>query len=210
MQRACDTMKRQILTRAFYGCKQDSARRTKKLRHSSYFSGIAHCRHLRTVRRHLSGLIAKCPQSVNAPTDASHGLTKEIWQAHRSGSAVQPDVELCRLVYFGGVEPSLRKEVWPCLLHYYQWSASSDERETVDTVMKVSYEDSMSEWMAVEAIIRQKDKEAMAASLAKITSQHSTDIPLVGKDSTLRCDLLIDSLIDYLKVINLSFNRKHD
>ena len=148
--------------------------------------GIAHCRHLRTVRRHLSGLIVESPQSGEEPFDASHGLTREVWQAHRSGATVQTDTELCRLVYFGGVDPSLRKEVWPCLLKHYAWNATDDDRETADTVVKISYEDSMSEWLAVEAIIRQKDKEAFAASIAKVTSQQSADIPLVGKDPTLR------------------------
>lgn len=44
----------------------------------------------------------------------------------------------------------------------------------------------MSEWLAIEAIIRQRDKEVIAANLAKL-SQESTDghIPLVRKDSSL-------------------------
>ena len=42
----------------------------------------------------------------------------------------------------------------------------------------------MSEWLAVEAIVRQRDKEIMAANLAKL-SQESQDghIPLVRKVS---------------------------
>ena len=40
----------------------------------------------------------------------------------------------------------------------------------------------MSEWLAIEAIVRQRDKEIMAANLAKL-SQESQDghIPLVRK-----------------------------
>uniref|UniRef100_A0A673GWB8 Small G protein signaling modulator 1-like n=1 Tax=Sinocyclocheilus rhinocerous TaxID=307959 RepID=A0A673GWB8_9TELE len=37
--------------------------------------------------------------------------------------------ELLRLVYFGGVEPSLRKEVWPFLLGHYQFGMSEAERK---------------------------------------------------------------------------------
>ena len=52
--------------------------------------------------------------------------------------------------------------------------------------MGADYEKVMSEWLAVEAIIRQRDKETVAANLAKL-SQESTDghIPLVRKDSSL-------------------------
>lgn len=39
--------------------------------------------------------------------------------------------ELLRLVYFGGVEPSLRKEVWPFLLGHYQFGMSEAERKEV-------------------------------------------------------------------------------
>lgn len=39
--------------------------------------------------------------------------------------------ELLRLVYFGGVEASLRKEVWPFLLGHYQFGMSVDERNEV-------------------------------------------------------------------------------
>ncbi|OQV13372.1 Small G protein signaling modulator 2 [Hypsibius exemplaris] len=176
MQRACDTMKRQIQTRAFYGW-------------------LAHCRHLRTVRHHLSGLIVEFPQAADSPTDASKGLTKDIWQAHQSGATVLSDVELCRLIYYGGLDSSLRKDIWPCLLHHYSWTSTKEQREIADTVVRIAYEDSISEWMAVEAIIRQKDKEAIAASIAKVTTQQSGDIPLVGKDSSLSNDVFEDDLM---------------
>lgn len=39
--------------------------------------------------------------------------------------------ELLRLVYFGGVEASLRKEVWPFLLGHYQFGMSEDKRNEV-------------------------------------------------------------------------------
>lgn len=39
--------------------------------------------------------------------------------------------ELHRLVYFGGVAPSLRKEVWPFLLGHYQFSMKEKCRQEV-------------------------------------------------------------------------------
>lgn len=39
--------------------------------------------------------------------------------------------ELLRLVYYGGVEPSLRKEVWPFLLGHYHFTMSLTERKEV-------------------------------------------------------------------------------
>ena len=35
------------------------------------------------------------------------------------------------MVYFGGVDPSLRKEVWPFLLGHYEFAMSEPERKQV-------------------------------------------------------------------------------
>lgn len=44
---------------------------------------------------------------------------------------VYDEQELWRLVYFGGIEPTLRKEVWPFLLGHYQFGMSEIERKEV-------------------------------------------------------------------------------
>lgn len=46
---------------------------------------------------------------------------------------------------------------------------------TIDTVytaiLTVRYENTMSEWLAVEAIVRQRDKETQANAIAKLSSE---------------------------------------
>lgn len=44
----------------------------------------------------------------------------------------------------------------------------------------------MTEWLAIEAIVKQRDKEIMAANLAKLSSEstQSSDIPLTGPKDT--------------------------
>jgi hypothetical protein len=37
----------------------------------------------------------------------------------------------CPLFYDQGIEPALRKEVWPFLLGQFKWSSTSSERETL-------------------------------------------------------------------------------
>ena len=52
------------------------------------------------------------------------------------------------------------------------------------------YETTMSEWLAVEAIVRQRDKEVMAMSMAKLSSESQNgDIPLMGQDGSLINDV---------------------
>uniref|UniRef100_A0A3P9IWY0 Small G protein signaling modulator 1b n=1 Tax=Oryzias latipes TaxID=8090 RepID=A0A3P9IWY0_ORYLA len=99
----CDTMKYQIISRAFYGW-------------------LAYCRHLSTVRTHLSALVNTTIVDPDVPCAARGGLSVEVWSNFLKDSSTYEEKEIHRLVYFGGVAPSLRKEVWPFLLGHYEFT----------------------------------------------------------------------------------------
>ena len=68
--------------------------------------------------------------------------------------------------------------MWPYLLGHYGFGSSPEERKELDLTTRQSYETTMSEWLAVEAIVRQRDKETMAANLAKLSSESTSgDVP---------------------------------
>ncbi|KAK6306665.1 hypothetical protein J4Q44_G00235900 [Coregonus suidteri] len=168
----CDQMKNQIISRAFYGW-------------------LAYCRQLSTVRTHLSALVNHTIVAPDVPSDAFTGLTAEVWQRFLQDCTAYKEQELLRLVYFGGVEPSLRKEVWPFLLGHYQFGMSESDREEVDEQVRACYEQTMSEWLGCEAIVRQREKEQHAAALAKCLSvSASVDNPspvqrMMHRDSSI-------------------------
>lgn len=72
-------------------------------------------------------------------------------------------------------------QVWPYLLGHYQFGSTEEERGAQDKAMQAAYETTMSEWLAVEAIIRQRDKEVTAASIAKL-SQRSQSGEMVSSN----------------------------
>lgn len=85
-------MKKQIISRAFYGW-------------------LAYCRHLTTVRTHLSGLVNTI---IVDSGGAETGLTKEKWYSFKNDSDLVDEnakFEIFRLTYFGGVQHEIRKEV---------------------------------------------------------------------------------------------------
>ncbi|XP_056117388.1 small G protein signaling modulator 1 [Rhinichthys klamathensis goyatoka] len=164
----CETMKHQIISRAFYGW-------------------LAYCRHLSTVRTHLSALVNATIVETDIPYDAKGGLSAEVWKMFLQDSAAYEEEELLRLVYYGGVDPSLRKEVWPFLLGHYHFTMSLDERKEVDEQIRACYEQTMSEWLGCEAIVRQREKEQHAVALAKCASGANVDSGL-RQDSTISTD----------------------
>ncbi|XP_017919899.1 PREDICTED: small G protein signaling modulator 2 isoform X2 [Capra hircus] len=115
----CESMKRQIVSRAFYGW-------------------LAYCRHLSTVRTHLSALVHHNIIPPARPPGASGGLTKDVWSKYQKDEKNYKELELLRQVYYGGVEHEIRQDVWPFLLGHYKFGMSKKEMEQVDTVVAAS------------------------------------------------------------------------
>ncbi|XP_023575584.1 small G protein signaling modulator 2 isoform X2 [Octodon degus] len=115
----CESMKRQIVSRAFYGW-------------------LAHCRHLSTVRTHLSALVHHNIIPPDRPPGASRGLTKDVWSKYQKDKKNYKELELLRQVYYGGVEHEIRKDVWPFLLGHYKFGMNKKEMEQVDAAVAAS------------------------------------------------------------------------
>uniref|UniRef100_A0A8C1LRB9 Small G protein signaling modulator 1a n=1 Tax=Cyprinus carpio TaxID=7962 RepID=A0A8C1LRB9_CYPCA len=141
----CDNMKNQIISRAFYGW-------------------LAYCRHLSTVRTHLSGLV-------------NHTI-------------VEPDVPTDILQHFSHKNTSLFKSEF-----YVTGASCFTTLWTVDTLilpvdeqMRACYEQTMSEWLGCEAIVKQREKEQHAVAIAKCSSGASIDSTtqrIMHRDSTI-------------------------
>uniref|UniRef100_A0A4W5LN09 Small G protein signaling modulator 1b n=1 Tax=Hucho hucho TaxID=62062 RepID=A0A4W5LN09_9TELE len=167
----CDTMKYQIISRAFYGW-------------------LAYCRHLSTVRIHLSALVNPTIVDPDMPHDAQEGLTVDVWSSFLQDCSAYDEHELLRLVYYGGVAPTIRKEVWPFLLGHYHFDMTEKCRMEVDEQVRACYEQTMKEWLGCEAIVKQNEGEKHAEAIAKCNSLASVDRPgPVQRDSTISTDV---------------------
>ncbi|XP_058790396.1 TBC1 domain family member 16 isoform X2 [Phymastichus coffea] len=54
---------------------------------------------------------------------------------------VEDDLTLRRGIFFGGLEPALRKIVWPFLLHCYSYQSTYDDREQIDAIRREEYQE---------------------------------------------------------------------
>lgn len=152
IQAVCESMKRQIISRAFYGW-------------------LAYCRHLSTVRRHLSGLVNS---KIISGSGAEEGITVEKWSELCIDEVVTNSAEVYRLAYFGGVAHELRREIWPYLLRHYKFGSTKDQRNQLNEETKQWYENKMSEWIPVEAIVKQRNKEKQERAIKKVSSESTS------------------------------------
>ncbi|KAM4627962.1 small G protein signaling modulator 2 [Polymixia lowei] len=165
----CQNMKRQIVSRAFYGW-------------------LAYCRHLSTVRTHLSALVNHNIVPPDKPCEASGGLSKDVWSKYQKDCQNYKELELLRLVYYGGVQHEIRKEVWPFLLGHYKFGMGKKDMSQIDEKISERYQQVMREWKACEVIVKQREKEMQSAIFAKLSSGSSIDshvLRLIHRDSTL-------------------------
>ena len=108
-------------------------------------------------------------------------------------------------------------KVWPYLLGHYPFGSTADEREAQDKAVQAAYEATMSEWLAVEAIIRQRDKEITAARIAKISSgsqsgsQHPHDMTLNGQGRSLSNEVIYSYTDMFIRtILNQRLLKKHN
>uniref|UniRef100_A0A667YX61 TBC1 domain family, member 16 n=1 Tax=Myripristis murdjan TaxID=586833 RepID=A0A667YX61_9TELE len=75
------------------------------------------------------------PTLPSAETHPEEKLYRRLdvttWLRHLNHNGqVEEEYKLRKAIFFGGIDPSIRGEVWPFLLHYYSCDSTSQERET--------------------------------------------------------------------------------
>ncbi|KAL7295532.1 hypothetical protein TKK_0011176 [Trichogramma kaykai] len=69
-------------------------------------------------------------------------ITSLAWQDMlNERGQLEDDLGLRKGIFFGGLEPALRKIVWPFLLHCYSYQSSYEDREKIDEIRRQEYEE---------------------------------------------------------------------
>jgi hypothetical protein len=157
MKLLCDTMKRQIVSRAFYGW-------------------LAHCRHLKTIRLHLVDLVHVKNDNEDVEDDEDiqienefkeiSCLTNELWlqwlKDEKENGVPLKHYEkfLYEFIYQNGINNNeLRAKIWPFLLKHYKFEMNAEERFEKDVETKTNYSNLILEWKIFEDFIRQRERQ---------------------------------------------------
>ncbi|KAG8507501.1 TBC1 domain family member 16 [Galemys pyrenaicus] len=75
----------------------------------------------------------KLPSSETHPEESMYRrLDVSAWLRHLNGlGQVEEEYKLRKAIFFGGIDVSIRGEVWPFLLRYYSPESTSEEREAL-------------------------------------------------------------------------------
>ncbi|XP_032845845.2 TBC1 domain family member 16 isoform X2 [Tyto alba] len=83
----------------------------------------------------------KLPSSETHPEENTYKrLDVSAWLRHLNESGqVEEEYKLQKAIFFGGIDISIRGEVWPFLLHYYSYESTSEEREALRLQKRKEY-----------------------------------------------------------------------
>ncbi|NXR59791.1 TBC16 protein, partial [Rhadina sibilatrix] len=83
----------------------------------------------------------KLPSSETHPEEnSSRRLDVSAWLHHlNEAGQVEEEYKLRKAIFFGGIDISIRGEVWPFLLHYYSYESTSEEREALRLQKRKEY-----------------------------------------------------------------------
>ncbi|KAK2536745.1 Tbc1d16 [Columba livia] len=83
----------------------------------------------------------KLPSSETHPEENAHKrLDVSGWLRHLNHSGqVEEKYKLQKAIFFGGIDISIRGEVWPFLLRYYSYESTSEEREALRLQKRKEY-----------------------------------------------------------------------
>lgn len=83
----------------------------------------------------------KLPSSEMHPEEnSSRRLDVSAWLQHlNEAGQVEEEYKLRKAIFFGGIDISIRGEVWPFLLHYYSYESTSEEREALRLQKRKEY-----------------------------------------------------------------------
>uniref|UniRef100_A0A1I8J8W6 Rab-GAP TBC domain-containing protein n=1 Tax=Macrostomum lignano TaxID=282301 RepID=A0A1I8J8W6_9PLAT len=118
---------------------------------------LAQARHSRTLRRRLAALVGAGSVGLSAPAKPlAAGLLAPAAGPERR-------LEACRTVYWSGCPRHLRFKAWPLLLGVQAWEATEAERCSKEADLQARLENCLSEWSPLDAIVRERAKEAAIA-----------------------------------------------
>ncbi|CAI5446177.1 unnamed protein product [Caenorhabditis angaria] len=146
--KACQSMRNQILARAFYGW-------------------LSYVRHLRTIRQHLLHLVNTTKE--NGDESEYEVVDEKFWKECRSNPTAESETEFLRRVYYCGIESKeLRRFAWPYLMGLYTWNEQNCEQRLEEYTRR--YLNDIEEWRVLETEVRRRDEEAFIAARAKKTA----------------------------------------
>ncbi|XP_018326722.1 TBC1 domain family member 15 isoform X2 [Agrilus planipennis] len=142
--------------------------------------------------------VPKLPERKEPPRGTP--LTIEQWKTLQDNEGRIEDVEPIKAIIFrGGIDPALRKEVWKYLLDYYPWNSTHEERSKIIEKKKAEYYTMKRQWSTMSQIQEDNfsDFRERKSLIEKDVRRTDRTLDYFSGDNNPNLEVLYDILMTY-------------
>ena len=135
---------------------------------------------------------------VHPEEEAYETVNQDTWKQHMNEKgAIEDDFHLRKAIFFAGLEPSLRPEMWPFLLHYYPYMSTFDEREQMRNDKYLEYQQLRAQREALTGEEADKFWKNVQCIVEKDVVRTDRSHPYFKGESNPNIDVLKNILLNY-------------
>ncbi|BFZ02976.1 hypothetical protein BsWGS_06017 [Bradybaena similaris] len=125
-------------------------------------------------------------------------VTEEVWREHMAADGSIEDVfQLRKAIFFGGLDPSIRHEVWPFLLHYFPFSSTLEEREQIRNDKYIEYQNIRKVRESMDPEVQQQFWRSIQCIVEKDVIRTDRSHPYFRGDNNPNIEVLKNILLNY-------------
>ncbi|KAF5403686.1 hypothetical protein PHET_02955 [Paragonimus heterotremus] len=140
-----------------------------------FYAWLAHCRYMKLVNTHLSGLVIHSSACYDQTDSSWEALNSKTW-AERYTSLSEEEkmhfdpTQIYQQIYHSGCDPTIRTQVWPYLLGLFKWSMTDMEKQDHMNKLSQHYWSKQAEWMSLQQSL-EENKDYESVSLTPLSSE---------------------------------------
>ncbi|XP_075231333.1 TBC1 domain family member 16 [Lycorma delicatula] len=110
---------------------------------------------------------------------------------------VEDDLALRKGIFLGGLDPSLRKLVWPFLLHCFSYQSTTAEREQIMTIRRQEYEQITNRRLSLEGAAKERFLRNIQCVVEKDVIRTDRGNPYYAGESNPHLETMKNILLNY-------------
>ncbi|KAK0053142.1 TBC1 domain family member 16 [Biomphalaria pfeifferi] len=125
-------------------------------------------------------------------------VTDEIWKSHMTEDGRTEDVfQLRKAIFFGGLDASIRHDVWPFLLHYFPFDSTFEQREQIRNDKYIEYQNIRKKRESMDLEEQQQFWRSIQCIVEKDVVRTDRSHPYFRGDNNPNIEVLKNILLNY-------------
>ncbi|XP_064620976.1 TBC1 domain family member 16-like [Lineus longissimus] len=125
-------------------------------------------------------------------------VSDQIWRQHMNElGEIDEDLSLRKAIFFGGLDPVMRAEVWPFLLKYYPFDSTHEAREAIRNDKYIQYQNIRKEREALEGEEKEQFWKSIQCIVEKDVVRTDRSHPYFKGEGNPNIEILKNILLNF-------------